>query len=158
MASPPASSSTIRRRLETTDGAEADPTLLTQRAREVLETLVRERLPELELAAIKEESSRPKDPEKPDGKQVLDVLAYLAALKARLIEAEPVGNRDLDDLAVARVGAIQAAMLSHGCVTADRLLTDEARETVKVTENGWVPLKLELDARAIASDQSDPNG
>jgi hypothetical protein len=132
--------------------ADTDQKMLTQRRRKAVEELVQEQLPELDITAIKEQSKQPKDPEKPDGKQTLDEPLYTRVLEARLIAAEPIGDADLDELAMARVVAIRDSVLSDGRLTTERLVTDTTKITVTITENGWIPMKLNLDASAIASD------
>ena len=142
-------------RIETQLGdtaADAEQKMLTQRRRKVLEALVQEQLPELDLTAIKEQSKRPKDPQKPDGKQILDEPLYTRTLESRLVAIEPVGDSDLDKLALARVVAIRDSVLGDGRLATERVVTDSAKITVTMTENGWVPMKLELDASAIAND------
>ncbi len=142
-------------RIETQLGdtaAGAEQKMLTQRRRKVLEALLQEQLPELDLTVIKEQSKRPKDPEKPDGKLILDEPLYTRTLESRLVASEPVGDAELNELALARVVAIRDAILGDGRLTTERVITDSEKTTVTVTENGWIPMQLELDASAIAND------
>jgi hypothetical protein len=53
---------------------------------------------------------------------------------------------------MARVSAIKDALLVDENLTADRVMIDTARVTVAITDTGWTPMKLELDASAIATD------
>ncbi len=52
---------------------------------------------------------------------------------------------------MARAGAVKAAVLADERLTAERVIIDTSRTTVMVTENGWIPMKLELDAQAIVN-------
>jgi len=53
---------------------------------------------------------------------------------------------------MARVSALKDALLVDENLTADRAMIDTARVTVAITDTGWIPMKLELDASAIATD------
>ena len=59
---------------------------------------------------------------------------------------------DLDALALERAQAIQAALLVDASLTADRMVTDTASTSATITDEGWIPMKLELDASAIAKE------
>ncbi len=144
--------SMIKMRLQTTGTEKADETMLTKRRRNILETLVREQLPDLDVAAIASESIRPKNPEKPDGKKTLDEPAYIAALESRLVAAESVSEQDLDELARLRAEAIKSAVLGDARLSAERVVIDPLRASVTITDNGWIPMRLELTAQPVTTD------
>ncbi|MDJ0926997.1 MAG: DUF748 domain-containing protein [Gammaproteobacteria bacterium] len=126
------------------EGKQAEQ-LLTERRRRALESLMQERLPETDLRALKDSYQRPVDPARPDGRQTLDELAYTAQLRELLIAAEAVTAQDLEELAVARAGAIQTALTADGQLAAERITLVD-RQDAKLDEGGWIPLKLKLRA------------
>ena len=108
----------LAERMAATDSGNADRSLLTSRRRGVLEELVREQRPELDIAVLRAQAMRPADPAEPDGRQALDEPAYMAVLMGNLTVAVRVDEQDLDALAMARAGEIGQAVL------ADEHLTD----------------------------------
>ena len=129
----------VTARLETDEQDAGDEALLTRRTRRVLEKLVRERLPELDLAVVRAESQRPVDPGQPDGGQVLDEPAYIANLRARLIATEPLPDSDLAALARSRAQVIDAALRAGDGLADDRVQISDEWQTVTLTEAGRVP-------------------
>lgn len=134
------------------DGADAE--MLADRRLEVIEALAREKLTTVDFAAIEAAHQRPRDPEDPDGRTVLDGPAYSATLEALLIENESVMEADLENLALARAEAVRGAIVSDKKVTEDRILLGAA-STAKLSDGGWVPLQLELSTRGRASQGAE---
>jgi hypothetical protein len=124
--------------------------MLMVRQRRALETLVRDRLPELELGTVQANYQRPEKADEPEGRQVLDENAYVAGLREQLIAIEVVSAADLDKLAADRAEAIRSQLTADGRVAMDRVTT-AGRVDAKLNEGGWIPLKLEAGA-STASD------
>jgi hypothetical protein len=112
--------------------------------RMVLEQLFRERFPDMPLETLQASSMAP-PPDDPDGKPVLDELAYTADLRDRLLASESITDEDLAMLAMRRAEAISQGFLATGLLGEDRLsIADpEPRES----EDGeWVILELGVQA------------
>ena len=75
-----------------------------------------------------------------------DRPAYMAALQAHLIDAVTVDEQDLDVLAAARAAAIKELVLTGESLTVERIRIEQARIAAELTEDGWVPMALQLDA------------
>jgi len=119
--------------------------MLTERRRKVVETLVQEKLTAVDFTALKATHQRPKDTEKPEGRQVLDAPAYTAALEALLIDDEAITDADLDELAMARADAVRSAVTGSGQITANRVPVATA-STADLNDSGWIPMQLELSS------------
>lgn len=120
-----------------------EPELLPKRRRKAVEALVGSAAPGVELAAERAAHQRPADSTKPEGRQVLDEPAYVAALEARLIEAESITTADLDDLATARAQAVSLALGTGVELEAERV-TLVAPATTEANESGWIPMALDV--------------
>ena len=117
--------------------------LLTKRRRKAVEALVTTAVPDIDLAAERAANQRPVDATQPDGRQVLDEPAYVAALEARLIAVEPINSDDLDGLATARAQAVSLALGAGTELEPTRItLTDPV--TVEADESGWVLMALDV--------------
>ena len=75
-------------------------------------------------------------------KAALDVLAYNADLKQRLIEAESISAAQLQQLAEQRQQTVIEYIQQHAEVNSDQLKRSETVATR--LEDGWVKLKFEL--------------
>ena len=119
--------------------------MLDQEIRSILESLFTERFPNLSLATLKTTHtvSPPGDPE---GKAVLDALAYSADLRDRLLASEVIRSTDLEDLANARALAIRSAFLASGEYDEDRIVI---AKPVKIPSEDaeWVVTELGISTR-----------
>jgi len=128
-------------------GADADQTeLLTKRRRKAVEALVKTAVPGIDFAAERAANQRPANADKPEGRTVLDEPAYVAALEARLVAAEPIAAGDLDGLATARALAVSLA-LGSGTETAASRITLTEPTTVEVDESGWILMELDVTSQ-----------
>ena len=114
--------------------------LLSEEIRGTLETLYLQRFPGADLDAVKSSHINP-PPDDPEGKPILDELAYAAELRDRLLEAEEISNADLEQLAMDRSRAIRDAFLAAGTLDAGRIVLGDPVETE--SEDGeWVMMEL----------------
>ena len=133
-------------RLPDDDGA-----MLAERRRRVLETLATERL-SVDLRVLRDEHRRPEDPARPDGKQVLDQTAYLAALEQLLQAAQAVSQEDLDGLAGERAQAVQNALTGDAQI--DPLRVKVLDPDAAKLDDGWIPMRMKV--QALSSSRSTP--
>ncbi|RLA43964.1 MAG: hypothetical protein DRR42_21055, partial [Gammaproteobacteria bacterium] len=119
-------------------------TMLNDDIRETLETLFRERFPEVRLKSLKTEHKVP-PADDPNGKLELDELAYAADLRDRLLAAEVISDQKLADLANARAQAIRTAFLASGKFDEARLTIIDPKE-VESEDGEWITLELAVDA------------
>ena len=104
----------------------------------VVEKMVKESIPGLSLDPIKAANSVPPNP---GAKPVLDEGAYLNALIAKLIAAEPLPPNAVESLAAARANAVRDAFAESPALEA-RITIGDPKETA--LQNDEVPLKFEL--------------
>lgn len=127
-----------------TEQAASDSAMIAERRRNAIEASFRETWPEERLRDLRREFNTPVDPEKPDGEQAFDELAYVARLRDRLIAVEEIGAADLDGLGIARADSVIAHLTSAAePVGAERVERGETTEA-EADERGFVPVKLEL--------------
>ena len=114
--------------------------MLGEEIRKLLEVLYSERFPASPLDELKAmHSAAPADD--PEGKPVLDELAYAGELRDRLVASEPVGPTELKGLANRRAQAIYDAFLAAGDLDPARIQLGEA--SVAESEDGeWVLMEL----------------
>jgi hypothetical protein len=124
---------------------DSESMLLDVEIRGVVEALFIERNPEIPLEGIKAEHTNPPAGD-PEGKPVLDDLAYATDLWERLLASEVISDQDLTDLAQARATAISTAFLASGEFDESRVVIAEPKE-VESEDGEWVRLEL-----AVASD------
>ena len=135
---------TINAQVQSVGATDADePELLTKRRRKAVEALLATAAPDVDLAAERAAHQRPEDATKPEGRQVLDEPAYVAALEARLIEAEAITSADLDDLATARAQAVSLALGTGVELDAARV-TLAVPSITEANDSGWVPMTLDV--------------
>ncbi|MEE8340036.1 MAG: DUF748 domain-containing protein [Xanthomonadales bacterium] len=131
----------VRERLgEEVDGDADETMMLDVEIRQVLESLFAERYPDIPLEARKAEHTAP-PADSPQGKPVLDDLAYATDLKDRLLVSESISEQDLALLAQARAEAIRAAFLASGQFDEGRVVIAESKE-VESKDGEWVTLEL----------------
>ena len=114
--------------------------LLDVNIRSLLETLFTERSPDVPLEGIKAEHTNPPAGD-PEGKSVLDDLAYATELWERLLASEVITDQDLTELAQARATAISTAFLASGEFDESRVVIAEPKE-VESEDGEWVKLEL----------------
>jgi len=119
--------------------------MLDVEIRAVVEVLFSERFPETPLDTLKTEFTAP-PADDPEGKPVLDELAYATVLWNRLLDSEVIGEQDLADLANARAQVISSAFLADGQFDESRVFIAAFVE-VESEDGQWVRLEL-----AVASD------
>jgi hypothetical protein len=79
------------------------------------------------------------------GPAKLDLASYFQAMRAKLIDAQPVHDADLQQLSVARADAIKGYMLEVAKIPAERLEIIEP--DVNDDKGEWVRCKLSLEAQ-----------
>jgi hypothetical protein len=114
--------------------------MLDEQLRSTLEGVFVERFPESPLDTVKAEHSSP-PPDDPEGKPVLDSLAYAADLRDRLLAAEEITPADLEALANDRARAIEQAFLASGEFDSARIRIAEPQE-VGSEGDEWVAMEL----------------
>jgi hypothetical protein len=125
----------IESRLDQTD----PETQLAERRQTVLETLYREAGLSPILRTLQQEFTVNTETQET---AALDVLAYNADLKQRLIEAESISAAQLQQLAEQRQQTVIEYIQQHAEVNSDQLKRSETVATR--LEDGWVKLKFEL--------------
>lgn len=121
----------------------AGDTQLLEKTLQVLESLYLASGLSPDIDTIKQQLvEASKTAETPNGE--LDTLALNAKLKARLIEAEPITDAELNKLAVARQQQVIDFILANSELKQQQLLAGETI-TQKV-DDGWVVLPFKLDA------------
>lgn len=121
---------------EESDGDE----MLDEEIRKLLEVLYSERFPAASLDELKVANSAPPAND-PEGKPILDELAYSAELQARLVASEAIGVEELSELASQRAQAISNAFLANGELDPARITVGESSET-KSEDGEWVVMEL----------------
>lgn len=117
-----------------------DSMMLDDEIRATVEALFAERLPDTPPQSLKPAHTAP-PADDPEGKPVLDELAYAVDMWKRLLDAEVVTDEELTGLAVERATAIRDAFLATGNVKAERITIGEPTEAE--SEDGeWVKLEL----------------
>jgi len=119
--------------------------MLDVEIRAVVEILFTERFPETPLDTLKTEFTAP-PADDPEGKPVLDDLAFATDLWNRLLDSEVIGEQELADLAGARAQVISSAFLADGLFDESRVVIAPSVE-VESEDGEWVRLEL-----AVASD------
>ena len=119
-------------------------TMLNDDIRETLETLFQARFPEVRLKSLKAEHMVP-PADDPNGKPVLDELAYAADLRDRLLAAEVISDQMLADLANARAQAIRTAFQASGKFDDSRMTIINPKE-IESKDGEWITLELAVDA------------
>ena len=120
--------------------ATGESMMLDEEIRTTVEVLFTERFPNIPLDSIKTLHMTPPAND-PEGKPVLDQLAYGTDLWDRLLEAEVISAADLANLAQARAEAIKTAFLASGQVDESRIVIAAPKE-VKSDDGEWVMLEL----------------
>lgn len=121
-------------------GPDAADALLTERGRKALEGWFKEVFPDEPLDGVRALFEVP-PPDDPQGKPVLDLLAYLSELRSRLVAVHPLPDGALDGLADARARIVRETLTGTGKLPPDRVAPGD-RETVEARDGEWVALEL----------------
>ncbi|MFT4862274.1 MAG: hypothetical protein ACI95C_001492 [Pseudohongiellaceae bacterium] len=135
----------VNRTIESSLEALAEDTrLLTQRRRQVLETLYTATAQAQPLLAIQQLYPQPSDPAAPATQTPqLDVVAYNAELRQRLIQAQFISEQELNGLAVSRANAVLEFMTATAGINGSQIrLIDPATSALDV--DGWLVMKFGL--------------
>lgn len=109
-----------------------------------LEALYVESQGQAALDALKAEFSKP-PADKPDGEPVLDGPGFLEEIRARLIEAQPLTDADLQELGAQRAEAMRTAAIADGTIGDDRVKVAEPAPGGDIRRDR-IRIKLELDS------------
>lgn len=118
--------------------------MLDEEIRSVLEVIFTERFPGETTDSLKAANSAP-PADDPEGKPVLDELAYAADLGDRLLASESISAADLEALANARAEAIRSAFMASGEFDQSRI-TIAAPTEVESEDGEWVLMELGVAA------------
>jgi hypothetical protein len=119
--------------------------MLDVEIRAVVELMFTEQFPDISPESLKLTHTAPPAGD-PEGKPVLDELAFATELWNRLLESEVINDQDLADLATARAEVIRTAFLASGQFAENRVVIAEPQE-VESEDGEWVKLEL-----AVASE------
>lgn len=124
-------------------GAKDDAAMYADQRRKAVEALLSEALagadPRATLAEARAAHTAPGE----DGKEQFDALAYTEALRAQLIELQPVGAAELESLATARAQNARQAILEVGAEL-DSRVTVEVSGSVDADEDARIRMALRL--------------
>ena len=123
--------------------ANDDKTMYAEQRREVVEELLAEAQAEADAATILAEVREAHTTLNDEGKEQFDAVAYTEALRARLIDAQPLGEEELLSLAAAREDSVHQAVVGEDAELGTRVVSD-APATVDVDDGGRVRMKLTL--------------
>jgi hypothetical protein len=123
--------------------ANDDKTMYAEQRREVVEELLAEAQAEADAATILAEVREAHTTLNDEGKEQFDAVAYTEALRARLIDAQPLGDEELLSLAAAREDSVHQAVVGEDAELGNRVVSD-APATVDVDDGGRVRMKLTL--------------
>jgi len=125
----------------------AGEALSTEQRRRVMEQMLANSEPGLDLLALQQEFSSIPAGEEPEkaAAVLLDETAYLQALRQCLIDAEPIGETELLALAEARADAVMAAIAGDGTESPLAVARLPA-VVVDATDGAEVPLELKVEA------------
>jgi hypothetical protein len=123
--------------------AQDDKAMYADQRRKAVEALLIEALagtdPQAALDEVRQAHTAPGD----DGKEQFDALAYTEALRAQLVELQPLGEAELESLAAARAQNARQAILDVDAEL-DSRVTMEASGTVNADEDARVRMELRL--------------
>jgi hypothetical protein len=126
--------------------AKGDDSMYADQRREAIEELLEEALADADPAAILDEVRKAHTSLNDDGKEQFDALAYTEALRARLIEMQPVDEEELGSLAATRVENVRQAILGANAELNTRIIID-APAAVDVDEDELVRMKMRLSSQ-----------
>lgn len=133
----------IEERIEAADDDEA---MYAEQRREAVEDLLSESLGDVEASTLLDEVRQAHTTLNDDGKEQFDAVAYTEALRARLIDAQPLGEEELLSLAAAREASVRQAVLGED-VELDARIVSGTPAAVDIDDDGRVRMKLTLQGQ-----------
>ena len=127
------------------DSQDDQAMMLDDEIRNLVETMFSERFPDVNLAAIKAEHTKPSTSD-PEATGIFDGLAYATVLWNRLLDAETISDQELAALAQARATVIKDAFLASGKFAENRIVIAEPGN-VESEDGQWVVLELSVASR-----------
>ena len=124
------------------DERDENAMMLDVEIRALVEVMFAERFADIPPESIKPAYTAP-PADDPEGKPVVDELAYATDLWNRLLESEVISDQDLSDLATARAAVIRTAFLASGQFDESRVVIAEPQE-VESEDGEWVKLELKV--------------
>jgi Domain of Unknown Function (DUF748) len=121
-----------------------DIDILDERLFKPLKSLFVERFPDIPLKTVRNENKLP-PADDPEGRPVLDKLAYAADLRDRLLETVVITEEELIALAQARAEAIRTAFLMDEFDVSRVVMVEP--EAVKSKDGQWVKFELGVTAK-----------
>ena len=113
--------------------------------RNVLETLLAERLPNESTEALEERFAEPPSEDEEEGEEpVLDELAYLNELQRLLVESEPLEEGALERLAADRAATVRDGVLATAAIEPARVSVLPSQE-VEAVEDGVIAMTLGVE-------------
>lgn len=122
--------------------ANNDKAMYAEQRREAVEELLAESLDDGEPAALLDEVRKAHTTLNDDGKEQFDAVAYTEALRARLIDAQPLSEEELLSLAAAREESVRQAIVGANAELDSRVVSDAPAAVDVVDER--VRMKLTL--------------
>ncbi|MEJ2534331.1 MAG: DUF748 domain-containing protein, partial [Gammaproteobacteria bacterium] len=117
--------------------------LSTERQRRAVEALFQEAFPAVTLESVQAQHRLPAAEGEDPAETALDETAYVAALRQRLVEAQPISEAQLEALGQARAqAAMDVLTASQPDATLDVVLGDT--QAVEPAESGGISLELEV--------------
>ena len=123
--------------------ADDDKAMYAEQRREAVEELLTESLNETDVATIFAEAREAHTALNDEGKEQFDAVAYTEALRARLIDAQPISDEALMSLAAAREERVRQAIVGINAELGTRVAS-EAPTTVDLDDNERIRMKLTL--------------
>ena len=124
---------------------------LIKRTRKAYEKMAKAQLPELSLRKHRK-NFRLTDPA--TGKSEFDEVAYSADLRNRLETVQPIGQAEVDGLAMQRRDMILAYLQSRNEIPAARLVAGTTAEAT-VNDVGWIDIPLAVEVAATPAPAAD---
>ena len=126
--------------------ANNDKAMYAEQRRETVEELLTESLGDAEAAALLDEVRSTHTTLNDDGKEQFDAVAYTEALRAQLIDAQPLSEEELLSLAAAREGSVRQAIVGENPELDNRVVSN-APAAVDVDDDERIRMKLTLEAQ-----------
>ena len=123
--------------------ADDDKAMYADQRRKIVERLITELLAEADPASLLDEVRTTHTAQGDDGKEQFDAVAYTEALRARLIDAQPLGEAELSSLGAARADNVRRAIIDTNAELGSRITVD-APAAVDVDDDERVRMKLTL--------------
>jgi len=105
--------------------ANDDKAMYAEQRRETVEELLSESLGDAGAAAVLDEVRKAQTTLNDDGKEQFDAVAYTEALRARLIDAQPLSEEELLALAAAREESVRQAIVGANAELGGRIVSDK---------------------------------